>query len=175
MDAPYRTSHLMKWFGVSQETIRRWAIEFERHLDNGAKPQKKGAVRKFTEIDARKLALVAEMSRDYAPFDEIHASLDNASLEYLPEIEDFLLNEQIQEAGNVELRAALQQLTAAKEQVEQLQRERDEFKSRLEEAERDAMLARLYKEQYETAQAQIAQLNREIGRLENEVKRGDPE
>lgn len=175
MDAPYRTSHLMKWFDVSQETIRRWAIEFERHLESAAKPQKKGSVRKFTELDARKLALVAEMSSEYAPFDEIHAALDNISINQLPQIDDFLLNEQIQEAGNVELRAALQQLAAFKDQVEQLQEERDDLKARLDAAERDAMMSRLYKEQFESAQAQIALLNREIGRLEGEVNRGDQE
>lgn len=71
----YSSGDLSQRFGVTNETLRQWSLEFKRHLSPGANPadQKK---RRFTFADLEVLQLVADLRADNARWEDIHATLD---------------------------------------------------------------------------------------------------
>ncbi|MBL8165402.1 MAG: MerR family transcriptional regulator [Anaerolineae bacterium] len=71
---PYTTQQVSGFFSLSHQTIKNYAAEFAAYLSPTATPGH-NRQRQFTEDDLTVLALVVEMKRSGARYDDIHASL----------------------------------------------------------------------------------------------------
>src|SRR5690606_30310363 len=72
----YSSRHTATIFGVSLETIRNWADEFQDYLSPLATPGH-GKHRMYTFDDLRVFALVAELKQKGHTYADIHSSLQN--------------------------------------------------------------------------------------------------
>jgi len=71
----YQTSDLASAFDVKGQTIIDWTAKLHDHLSPHARPEK-GQTRAFTQSDAEKMALYAQL-RKHKPLEEVHARLRN--------------------------------------------------------------------------------------------------
>jgi DNA-binding transcriptional MerR regulator len=161
----YTPSDLIKHFNRSKETIREWSNEFAEYLSPSARPTRKGGHRLYTDEDFRVLGLVADMKGRGIIFDEIHLALKNGQRGELPDSDTSLMTVPQQQIAMMQVR-----LLELEDEVERLQgfetaviaekalRERAEQEIEAMRRRHDAQLAQ--------AHAEIARLNREIGRLE---------
>jgi|GEM_PF-2245550 len=72
----YSSRHTATIFGVSLETIRNWADEFQDYLSPTATPGR-GKHRMYTFDDLKVFALVAELKQMGHTYADIHSSLQN--------------------------------------------------------------------------------------------------
>jgi len=167
----YRSSDVQKLFGVSHDTIRRWADEFQQYLSPSANPGT-GKHRLFTSDDVEKMALIHEMRRTNQAADDIAAALATGQRGSIPDSV---------EARELDLRAGLQ--------VQILQNELEQVQSELQASREDAQhwrdraktlegqLEELRKQATDSTAANetIIALNREIGKLQAmlELLKGD--
>ena len=147
----YSTGHLANLFGVSRETVRKWAIEFEQYLSPGASPPK-GQYRSFTDDDVRALALVSQSKDIGLTYEDVHASLKAGHrAEPKTDIAEVLPS------------SDRRHVVVLKKRINDLEQRLDETERR---AERSDMKAEMLQEQLDDTRKEIQRLNREIGRLE---------
>lgn len=72
----YSTIQVATLFNSARETVRKWAVEFERELSPTANPGD-GRQRIFTDDDLSKIALIVEMKGQGKLYADIHAALAN--------------------------------------------------------------------------------------------------
>ena len=85
-------------FGVSLETIRNWAYEFNEHLSPTANPGK-GKHRLYSQDDLEVFALANELKNQGRTYADIHVALQNGQRGYPPnlapdEVQAIVVNEQ---------------------------------------------------------------------------------
>lgn len=73
----YTSKDLATRFGIQNETVRQWAMEFKRYLSIGANPPQGGKHRRFTFADLEVLQLVSDMRGQNAKWEDIHKALDS--------------------------------------------------------------------------------------------------
>lgn len=138
----YTASQVATIFGLSRETIRRYAEEFKSHLSPSANPGSDRA-RTFTDADLSVFALVASMKHLGKRFDEIHAALVNGQRGDPPEnARAVILSDQpkataLQAKVNHlerELSAALDNAKHLEGRIEELSRQLESTKRELREA-----------------------------------------
>jgi DNA-binding transcriptional MerR regulator len=123
MEASYRVTDLERLFGVSSNTIRRWAAEFEAYLNPQANPGDE-KTRVFMESDVEVLALVASMkAENRAPYEDIHAALKSGERGVIPEMPKALMatddrDKLVRQIGRLEL-----QIENLKQELEDLKEE----------------------------------------------------
>ena len=137
-------------FNVSRETIRIWAKEFANYLSPGANPSK-GNQRNFSADDLPIFALISDLKGQGQTYEDIHAALSSGQRGAVPLSSPPAIGD-----GKISL-ASLQRDIAV------VSAERDEYQARMLKAEGAANELR---EQVKSKDAEIARLNREIGRLE---------
>lgn len=162
----YTTTHLKALTGVTIKTVHNWLAEFERHLSPTARPTQPNKPRNLTVEDLAVLLFVAERKATGDTFAEIHVALDAGQRASVPDMTpeqlteiaapDTSLVERNQEL-QIRMATALAQIAALTEQVDGLRLENAVLKSQV--ADRDKLLA------------EIRRLEREIGKLENELER----
>lgn len=163
----YKTRDLEILFGVTGETIRAWASEFEEYMSPTAVPTTKGQTRIFTDSDVEIFALVAQLRELGKGFDDVKMALANGQRGDLA----LIVNERNElDRDHVQLALARQHLAsleanlvAAKEQAAALHDENIRLKTLLERSYEELKQAR---EQGGEMQARVEQLVREIARLE---------
>jgi len=141
-------------FNISRETVRIWAKEFASYLSPTANPSK-GNQRNFDDEDLSVFALIAEMKGQGNTFEDIHASLQAGQRGHVP-----LMNPPSVGDGKTTV-------TALQRDLAQVARQRDEYHSRMLKAEGAAEELR---DLIATKDAEIAHLNREIGRLQARIQ-----
>jgi DNA-binding transcriptional MerR regulator len=141
---------------IARQTIANWCKEFAEHLSVTATPSE-GSHRRFTDDDLTVFALVHTMKQMGNTYEEIHASLANGQRGQFPDLPNALTIA----GGGAELVMLQARLSDAMDEIERLKP--FETKAMVEEAMR-----REYQEQLRLANEKIAQLNREIGRLEGQ-------
>lgn len=146
----YTTGDLVKHFGVSRQTISVWCKEFAHYLSPTANPPR-GAQRRFTESDMAVLTLVHGDKRRGLKVEEIHAALSAGQRGEVPQ-ETAVLTSTHQQAALTALQNRIREL---ENELAMLRQERDQSAGRADLAE--ALLRE--------AQAEVARLNREVGRL----------
>ena len=72
----YSAKQAATLFTVAHETIRKWAVEFEKELSPTANPGD-GRQRVFVDDDLAIFALIAEMKQQGKLYSDIHAALAN--------------------------------------------------------------------------------------------------
>lgn len=80
----YTASQVAKLFNTARETIRNWAIEFERELSPSSNPGD-GRKRMFSDSDLEIIALIAEMKGEGKLYADIHAALANNQRGQVPD------------------------------------------------------------------------------------------
>jgi len=153
MSTDYKPKDAQMLFGVSDETIRTWANQFEKFLSPLANPGK-GRHRIFTYDDLSVFALVSELKSKGMTYADVTAALENGERGDVPEI-----------PADLDMLQTTIQLDDASQKVKQLQsmiQESREQVIRLETLlnERDRQI-----EQLRTDRDQVAKLHEEIGRL----------
>jgi len=148
----YSTGAVGKFFDVSRETIRQWAIEYGDYLSPGANPAK-GAYRQFTEDDMTVFAYIVQSKQFGLSPDDIAANL-KSGMRAEPQTDFGSIKPSSDKPSQM---AAYQKaITRLNDRVAELETLH----------ERDNAQMELLKQQLEDARTRIDQLNREIGRLE---------
>lgn len=146
---PYTTSQVAKLFDCSTETVRRWSVEFEKHLQPKAQTGG-GLKRNFDDSDLTVFALIHEMKAAGRVFDEIHIALANGE-RGTPPITDFLAP-----VDRSRLQTALADIEIYKQALD---------KARSDIAGKDMVIEYLER-QIAAKDAEIARLHREAGKRE---------
>jgi len=145
METSYRVSDLEKLFGVSGNTIRRWAEEFTDYLQPQANPGDE-KTRVFLEGDVEVLALVSSMKgQNRAPYEDIHAALKSGERGVIPDAPTAIVASDDREK-------LVRQIQRLEIQLEDMKREMDGLR-----------------EENIRLQEQ-AKLQRELGRLEGKLE-----
>lgn len=140
------TKHVSRLFNISRETVRVWAREFNQYLSPSARPEK-GQKRVYTDSDLEVFALIAEQKDAGLVYEQIHTMLQSGERGKAPDSEIVIVagqetqkvvalqrqiidlerelqtaqSDRAMQAGQItELR---QQLTAAQQEIKQLNRE----------------------------------------------------
>lgn len=149
----YTNQHLCTMFNISHQTGKNWAKEFAQFLSPSANPGD-NRQRVYNMDDLRVFSLVHEFRNAGKTYDEIHAALANGSRGDIPQFEFDALSP----TG-----AKNREIAILQTQIIDLQRQLDT--ARMSSAVDRALREKAEKE-LEAAIAEIARLNREIGRLE---------
>ena len=153
MTNDYKPKDVQMLFGVSDETVRTWANQFDEFLSPLANPGK-GRHRIFTYDDLSVFALVAELKAKGMTYADVSAALQNGERGDVPEI-----------PTDIDMLQTTIQLDDASQKVKQLQsliqQSREEIirlQTLLEERDRQI-------EQLRTDQGKVEKLYEQIGRL----------
>jgi DNA-binding transcriptional MerR regulator len=149
----YTNQHLCAMFNISHQTAKNWAKEFAPFLSPAANPGE-NRQRVYNMDDLRVFSLVYESRNAGKHYDEIRVALANGSRGDIPQFEA----DSLAPAGVKNREIAILQA-----QVADLERQVDN--ARMSSAV-DRALREKAERELETAKAEIARLNREIGRLE---------
>ena len=82
----YQSKHVATLYNISQETLRKWTIEFKDYLSDSANPGTHKQ-RFYTVADLEVIALIAEQKKAAYTFEEIHAALLNGQRGQAPELQ----------------------------------------------------------------------------------------
>lgn len=167
MAGHYKSTDVQKLFGISHETVRRWAEEFQQYLSPDATPGT-GKHRVFNDDDLEVMALIADMRRKNRSPEDIAAALATGQRGDIP---DSL------EARELDLRASLQVQIAQREietlqlQLNEAQQDAQQWRDKAQrlQGQLDAMQSQIAAgrgDELTTARKQIEELNREIGKLQ---------
>lgn len=149
----YKRAELALHFGRDTETIRRWTNEFGEYLSFAARSKTKSS---YEHSDVEKLTLVRDMLEDGSTNEQIHLALKSGQVGHF---DGFMKNARVQlSEGQVE------QLAIIAQERDQLREEVQELKQALAKANARADLV-------SDKDAEIGRLNREIGRLEERLKK----
>lgn len=160
--AEYSSKDLAQRFGVTNETIRSWSIEFKAYLSSGANPGD-NRHRRFTFEDLEVLTLVAEMRASHHTFEDIHASLATGE-RGVPAIDPAALMPLESQQQLALLHDTINSLRA---QISDLEAMRIAEKTRADRAEGSlAYSERLFKEQLADKEKLIRELYLEIAQLQ---------
>jgi len=148
----YSTGAVGKFFDVSRETIRQWAIEYGDYLSPGANPAK-GAYRQFTEDDMTVFAYIVQAKSGGLSPDDIAINLKNGERA-----------EPTADMGSLKPSAERpSQIAAYQKELERVNAKVAELETQ---QQRDSAKIELLHAELQKARERIDQLNREIGRLE---------
>jgi len=165
-----KTGDLVKHFGISESTVRRWTKEYEEFFSESS-----GRQRSFTHSDFLVIATILELAKQNFPLNHIRQRLaegyrveDNTA--YTAGYTDGRMVpaaavEQI--IDGTELRVQLEQIIYERdrllETIQTLRHTQEEMEEKYEErlAEKDSQLRQL--------QDRMAELQRELGRAEGEL------
>ena len=70
----YSSSQVAAIYGITTQSVNRWAREFEEYLSEAAKPGG-SKTRQFDKQDMEIFSLVSEMQKKHLTYEDIHASL----------------------------------------------------------------------------------------------------
>lgn len=74
----YSSSQVAAVYGITTQSVNRWAREFEEYLSDAAKPGG-SKTRQFEIADMEVFALVSEMQKKHLTYADIHASLKSGA------------------------------------------------------------------------------------------------
>ncbi|MBZ0300997.1 MAG: MerR family transcriptional regulator [Anaerolineae bacterium] len=163
----YQTKDIVERFGVSPQTVRTYADEFSHYMSPTANPPT-GQQRNFTDEDLEVFSLVVQLKRQGFTYESIHAALASGQRGDLLQDVDFA-----KEAASPPSReqnsviALRKELVALREihetEVQELRTERDKAVGQ----------AEAYKEQLQTRETQIENLNEKIIELRVKLAKYD--
>ena len=162
----YKSKDVQTLFSVSAETVRKWSEEFSEYLSPLATPGH-GRHRIFSSDDLHVFALIAELKNKGMTYADIGGALANGQRGEIPEGSP--------ERG-LTLRSALE-LDYAQRQILALSTERDELQSEVQSLREENIRLKTQLESSDKQseemgglRQQIADLNRQIGRLEGKLE-----
>jgi DNA-binding transcriptional MerR regulator len=82
----YSSSQVAARYGITTQSVNRWAREFEEYLSDAAKPGG-SKTRQFEKEDMEVFALVSELQKKHLTYDDIHASLKTGARGDAPLVE----------------------------------------------------------------------------------------
>ena len=161
----YTVKHVAALHGVADETVRIWAKEFKRHLSTTANTGSRRQ-RLFTDDDMKIFDLIAELKDEGQTFADIHVALDAGERGGKPEtppdeLQAMIVSKDERKLAvlNEELRRKILSLQEEIERLQEIEKDKIRLQAKLEsEAERA-----------ERAEAQIAELLEERGKLREEL------
>lgn len=173
MSKSYTAQQVATMYQISDETVRKYAIEFIDYLSPTANPGD-GRTRFFTEDDMRVLSYVVERKKTGAVFTDIHTELRNGQRGEPPALEPEEISALTTDTDRRRLELQVELLTGELQATRgELERLRQIEKQALRnEAKLEMLQEQLSKteEKYEQErrelQARINELERELGRLE---------
>lgn len=149
----YKRAELALHFGRDSETIRRWTNEFSEYLSIAAQSKTKSS---YEHSDVERLTLVRDMLESGSSNEQIHLALKAGQTGHF---DGFLKNGRVQlSEGQVEQLAIIAQ-------------ERDELRQEVQELKQALAKANARADLVADKDAEIARLNREIGRLEERLNK----
>jgi len=166
-----KTSDLVRQFGVSDTTIRRWTTEFSDYLSDEA-TKKDHRNRSYTSADFLVLATIRELSKEGLGLNSIREKLDSGYRvdEPTPNVVGY-------QDGRLVPAAVVEQIIDATEiriELEQVKADRDRLLRMLEDAQQELKNARekeeTAKQKVESLQERIQELQREVGRMEGQER-----
>lgn len=150
----YSASQVATLFKTARETIRNWSIEFRDELEPNANPGE-NRQRSFSDRDLEVLALVSEMKSQGKLYADIHAALANNERGTIPSDVSAIMPSDAPRPNQLQARVNfLEAQLATVQESDQRGRAQIELLTR----------------QLAEAQQEIKALNREVGRLEVNIK-----
>lgn len=162
-----KTGDLVKQFGVSDTTIRRWVAEFEGFLSDDAK-KTNSRQRVFNSSDFLVLATIHALSSENLPLSMIQERLAEGY-----RVEDTASSTVGYSDGRMVPAAAVEQIVDATElrvEIESLKRERDRL---LELLDQERNISHDKDQRIDVLQTEIKTLLRELGRAEGRLEQID--
>lgn len=169
----YTVKHVAALHNISEETVRLWAQEFQRHLSPDANPGNRRQ-RFFSDSDMTILDLVAQMKEAGKTFADIHLALEAGERGAGPEAEPDELqalivtqDEQRLLQLNDELRQRVLSLQRQIERLLEMEKENIRLSTRLEGMEERATRA---EDQVQTLLEERGKLREELGELRGQLR-----
>lgn len=159
-----KTSDLVRQFGVSETTIRRWTATFEHYLSDLA-TKKDGHARQFTSNDFLVLATIHCLTKEGHSFAEVHGKLKSGY-----RIEDTGAATAGYEDGRLVPAAVVDQIIDAAQirvELEQVKGHRDRLLELLQKAQEKEELTQ---KEVKELRDRIEQLQRDLGRAEGRLE-----
>ena len=161
----YQTKDIVEQFSVSPQTVRTYADEFGHYMSPTANPPT-GQQRNFSDDDLAVFALIVQLKRQGFTYEAIHAALASGQRGEVSHQSDFLKQIEIPPVRDQNSLIVLRkELTALKEmhenEVRELRTDRDKAVGQ----------AEAYKEQLQTKELQIQDLNEKIIELRVKLAR----
>jgi DNA-binding transcriptional MerR regulator len=165
-----KTGDIVKHFGISESTVRRWVKEYEEFFSDSSNRQ-----RSFTSSDFLVIATIKELANQNLPMSHIRQQLAQGY-----RVEDTVAQTAGYTDGRMVPAAAVEQIidaTQLRVALEQVTYERDRLLETLEMLEKSKSdLEEKYEErisekdqQLQSLQEKISELQRELGRAEGEL------
>jgi hypothetical protein len=148
-DRLYTSGDIMQMFDISRQSARQYAIEFADYLSPSANPLK-GSQRNFNTLDMGVYAMIVQMKKRGATYEQIHIQLKTGARGDVPSIAP------IQAKPDSKVVHKERQLAVAQDQISTLQTDV---------LRKDAQIE-VYQQQVERLEKRISDLDREIGQLE---------
>jgi DNA-binding transcriptional MerR regulator len=123
----FTSAQIAVLFDVSSETVRAWAIEFEKYLSPDANPGGRRN-RRFTEDDFKVFSLVSQMKAMGKTFPDVHVALANGERGEMPEIS----TEKLNTLASQDIASITAQMQRLQNELQAVQNERDHLLERLE-------------------------------------------
>ena len=155
---PYTTSHICQLYGVSNETVRSWSIEFKEYLSATAQPAKHKK-RSYTVADLTVFSYVAECKKQGMTFADIHAGLKTGQRGESPPLEPREL--QLITSGEIEKRLALQ--------IEHLEDAIVRLQTQLKEAQAEAQNVQQVREENVRLQTSLEHTDKQLGQTQQRL------
>jgi DNA-binding transcriptional MerR regulator len=150
----YKRADVARHFNRDGETIRRWTLEFASYLSPDANSQGRNKSR-YSDNDMALLSLIHDMYDRGASVDEIHLALKTGQK---GDFDGFLQNTRVQlTQGDIK-------------QLSEIAMERDRLAEELQAARETIASLRARADLLAERDAEIARLNRLIGRLEGQIE-----
>ncbi len=173
----YTTTQAATVFGVSGETIRTWAGEFDDYLSPTARPGE-GKTRLFTSTDMGVFALVKQFKTMGKTFKDCHAALGSGQRGEPPTLQPEELNAVV--AGETEkryilqiehLRGQLEQATAELVHMREVRDENIQLRTKIDMLEQQLIEAKERGLEVDTLREQMGELRGELKAVLRELDR----
>ena len=163
----YTIGNLSELFGVSNESIRKWCIEFKTFLSPTANPGI-GKTRVFTNDDIQVLSLVAERRMSGVAMSDIYAELQNGGRGVLPDLEEikFQALEKLEDSKQLQIENEI-----LRDQIAEYRLRLEDLQQMREASIRAQVLFEMERERANKAEEKIQQLLEERRDLDREIAR----
>ena len=148
-DRLYTSGDIIQLFDISRQSARQYAIEFADYLSPSANPAK-GSQRNFSALDMGVYAMIVQMKKRGATYEQIHMQLKTGARGDVPSVAP------IQAKPDSKRAHMERQLVIAHDQISTLQTDV---------LRKDAQIE-VYQQQVARLEKRISDLDREIGQLQ---------
>lgn len=157
----YKNEDLRDMFGISHETVRKYTIDFQEFLSEGANPDE-NKHRVYDESDLRVFAVIVSMKGSNHTDDDIRATLAAGQT---GDLSSLLNDDTVALSPPMQAKLAKQEINNLRSQLELSVQEAQTWRDKANRLEGQIELLKAQLEQKQSGQADVIELHKEIARL----------